>query len=787
MRSKKSAIKLRGSRRNFLKSAGAITAGLSFFRPLFSKVIYRDDLFENKILPEGVKAVWDISKAFHETTPTRERICINGLWRWQPGTQNADQPPLNGWGYFKVPGNWPGIGNYLQEESQTLYSHPTWENESPVDIDIAWYEREISIPDNWARRRIVLSLEYLNSSAVIFINGTRAGQILFPEGEVDLTPLCSAGNTYLLSIKVTALPLKDVVAIFSDSNSSRQGKGQVIRRGLCGDIFIKSQALNTSIGEVQIITSFRKKEITFKVALENLSGERQYKLHYAISSKGNTVKELTSDLFTGHDLEDSSYTFTASWLADKLWDIHTPGNMYDLTISLLGKDNKPLDIAFERQFGYREFWIEGRDFYLNGSRIFLSAVPLDNALVGAALANYQAAKDSMQRLMSFGINFVYTHNYGCEPGTHISYHEILRAADDVGMLISLSQPHFGQYDWTDPGADQNNAYAHHARFYTKVAGIHPSVIFYAMSHNACGYSDDMNPDMIDGLNRTDSSWSANNVKKALRAETIVAGLDSGRIIYHHSSGNLGSMHTSNFYPNWVPVQELSDWFEHWATDGVKPLFLCEFGAPFTWDWGLYRGWYKGKREFGSAAVPWEFCLAEWNSQFLGDESFKISELEKANLRWEAKRFKEGKTWYRWDYPYNFGSSLFNERIPILKEHLTEQWRAFRTWGMSANSPWDFNSYWQLQSDKKDKRKNLTVDWDDLQRPGFSADFTQRNNRMDLDVAFDQSDWIPTAARALMKNNMPLLAYIGGKASAFTSKDHNFLPGTMFSEATYCYK
>ena len=33
-----------------------------------------------------------------------------------------------------------------------------------------------------------------------------------------------------------------------------------------------------------------------------------------------------------------------------------------------------------------------------------------------------------------------------------------------------------------------------------------------------------------------------------------------------------------------------------------------------------------------------------------------------------------------------------------------------------------------------------------------------------------------AAEALVRNNVPLLAYIGGKPAAFTSKDHNFLPG-----------
>ncbi|MCF8226959.1 MAG: hypothetical protein K9J30_13870 [Bacteroidales bacterium] len=792
----KHKIKPYNSRRYFLKSAGTFLAGLSIFRPLLASsgtnsVGYkRKDkangpsvvpLEADELLPDGVRAVWDLSKAYREKTVSRERICINGLWQWQPGRGESEPVPASNWGYFKVPGSWPGITHYLQKESQTLFAHPAWKIESLRNTDVAWYQREISIPENWRNRQIVLSSEYLNSSAEIFIDGKRTGEILFPAGELDLTPICIAGNTHLLSMKVTALPLSDVVAIFSDSNASRQGRGQVARRGLCGDVFLISRPLNASVRDVQIITSVRKKKITFKVRLDNLKRGEQYKLRYSISDGEKKVREFTSSVFNTDDLKDNFLTYTASWLPEKLWDIHTPKNMYDCTVSLFKNDNTSLDTAYTIRFGFREFRIEGRDFFLNGSRIYLSAVPIDNALVGAALANYEAAKESMHRLMSFGINFVYTHNYGCEPGTHIGYDEILRAADDTGMLISFSQPHFGQYDWQAEDADRKNGYAHHAEFYTKVAGNHPSVVFYSMSHNACGYTDDMNPDRIDGLTRTASEWSNNNARKAVRAEAIVAALDSGRIIYHHSSGNLGSMHTSNFYPNWVPVQEMSDWFEHWATKGEKPLFTCEYAAPFTWDWGLYRGWYKGKREFGSAAVPWEFCMAEWNSQFLGDEAFRISELEKRNLRWESERFKEGAVWYRWDYPHSFGDKMFNERIPVLIKHLAGQWRAFRTWGISANSPWDYSSYWQLQEESTGKRKNLIVDWDNLQKPGFSADFTERNNRMDLDVAFDQSDWIPTAATALMENNMPLLAYIGGNSSSFTSKDHNFLPGTKFNK------
>jgi hypothetical protein len=156
----------------------------------------------------------------------------------------------------------------------------------------------------------------------------------------------------------------------------------------------------------------------------------------------------------------------------------------------------------------------------------------------------------MERLKSFGINFVYTHNYDCEPGAHLSFAEILRAADDTGMLVGLTQPHFSGYDWKAPDADAKNGYARHAAFYARVAQDHPSVIMYAMSHNATGYEEDMNPDLIDGIHDPRDQWSSRNAKLALRAEAIVHRLDPSRIVYHHASGNLGSMHAINFYPTW---------------------------------------------------------------------------------------------------------------------------------------------------------------------------------------------------------------------------------------------
>ena len=342
-------------------------------------------------LPSGVKAVWDLSKAYHETTPTRERICINGLWRWQPGETKSDQPPSGNWGYFKVPGNWPTSGGGRLKNSQRIYAHPSWKDKSLGGIATAWYQREISVPNNWTGRRIAMSVEYLNSKAEVYVDGKRAGEILFPSGELDLTSMCSPGSKHVLSINVTALPLRDVVAVFSDSNAPRQGKAAVARRGLCGDVYLLGEPSGARIGDVKVITSFRKGEITFNAALLNLDPGSQYSLRSVITDKGSKVAEFTSKPFKQDDLKNGRIAVIESWKPTKLWDVHTPQNMYDVAISLLQGGDRVLDTALPERFGFREFWIDGRDFYLNGTRIFLSLCPYDNANTGAAWANYEAA------------------------------------------------------------------------------------------------------------------------------------------------------------------------------------------------------------------------------------------------------------------------------------------------------------------------------------------------------------------------------------------------------------
>ncbi|MGO8789875.1 MAG: glycoside hydrolase family 2 TIM barrel-domain containing protein [Terriglobia bacterium] len=791
------------NRRSFLK--GSLSSA--------AYVVLHADLNAAQSTTSAYTVVWDMAKAYREATPTRERICVNGLWQWQPAGIATDVVPRDGWGYLRVPERWPGgnargpqfISPNASQDGLVFYPDAGWENQDLSGVTAAWQQREITIPQGWTGRRITLHVEYLNSYAVVYLDGTKVGEMRFPGGEVDLTAACRPGQKYLLSLLVVAMPLKAVMMSFGDSNAARQVAGQVQRKGICGDVYLSSTPAGTRITDVKVETSVRDWQITFDAALAALDGERSYVLRARILDGERQVREFTSHPFQANELANGRIRVTENWRPEKLWDTHTPQNQYHASLSLLDSRGKILDTALPVRFGFREFWIDGKYFYLNGTRIYLHAIPLNSAQGSATMASYEATRATLQRYKSFGINFVYTHNYGCEPGQHRTFQEVLTAADDEGVLLAFSQPHFGQYDWTAPDAETTNGYAQHAEFYVRVAQNHPAVVCYSTSHNACGYGEDMNPDMIDGILAPRDPREERNPARALRAEAIIRRLDSTRIVYHHA-GNLGSLQAINFYGNWIPIQEMSDWFEHWATAGAKPVFTCEYSVPFVWDFTMYRGWYKGHREFGSAVAPWEFSLAEWAAQSLGARSYQITEAEQEILRWEAEQFRQGRAWRRAEYPHNFlgvlmgafdgypragspgGETLAkiqsaeatNILYRVVAMNVTENYRAFRTWGNSAtSSTWDTENYWLRPPVGRGRVDlNLEVDWEHLQRPGPRPAYVHEDEAREL-LAFHPSDYKPTlVADALNRNYRPLLAYIGGKPTAFTTKDHNFLAGEI---------
>ena len=222
------------------------------------------------------------------------------------------------------------------------------------------------------------------------------------------------------------------------------------------------------------------------------------------------------------------------------------------------------------------------------------------------------------------------------------------------MLVAFSQPHFSHYDWKAAGRrSATTAMRAHAEFYVRAAQNHPSVVFYSMSHNACGGlrrrhgpGTDRRPARSDmtpwALQRVEAGAAGAGDRQAPRPEpdclSPFGRATSARCI------------TTQFLPQLRPdAGACATGSTHWSQAGVKPVFMCEFGTPFTWDWSMYRGWYKGEARFGSAGavgvLPCRMERAVPRRQRLSHHRYG-----ETNLRWENGQYQAGNVWHRWDYP-----------------------------------------------------------------------------------------------------------------------------------------
>src|ERR1044071_4745029 len=123
---------------------------------------------------------------------------------------------------------------------------------------------------------MTLEVEYLNSYAVVLVDGVKAGEVRFPGGGVDLTAVCRPGATHRVSLLVVTMPLKALMLSYTDSASAREVKGTVERRGLGGDVFLVSTPAGPKITDVRVDTSVRQGAMTIAVATGGLESNGQY-------------------------------------------------------------------------------------------------------------------------------------------------------------------------------------------------------------------------------------------------------------------------------------------------------------------------------------------------------------------------------------------------------------------------------------------------------------------------------------------------------------------------------
>lgn len=733
-------------------------------------------------LPVGTSDIWNLKKSWRQQTPSREKICLNGLWRFIPETSGSNKIPAagKGWGWFKVPGIWPAGASWDTGSPAQEFLLPD-QIEEKIDLqtlDQGWYQREITIPSSWAGKKILLDFEMVQTHSAIYIDGKKTGEILFPGGEVDITAAVLPGQKAILSILHTARPLEKAADVFMAPDRVFKTKTTLKMKGITGDVYLLARPEKDYITDTHVITSTRKHDITFDAGLASLEAGN-FQLTAEIFKDNNPVKTFNSKSFSQNNLRAGRFKFTAAWPDPLLWDTHTPGNLYTAKITLKKIDGAITDQQIPFQFGFREFWIDGRDFYLNGKRIHLRALFVNNICNYADKASFAGTFNTCTKIKEYGFNFLITSNYNFSPGVVSYMNGLFKATEKTGVLAAFSLPHGKDYNWQLDKPEQKDRYQKLCQWLIRQVQNNPSVIAYSMNHNATGYYGDQNPLKIDGIYSPETTpdaptYKLNVRKQAMLAAAIAKEIDPTRPVYHHQSGNLGDMHTVNCYLNWAPRQERSDWLRHWSEKGTKPVFFVEWGLPHISSWSSYRG-----PEFIWRCQAFQSI---WDSEFASaitnQDAYKMTKKKEKILEKETKLWATGKPFY-WggQLSYLLGNMEHNY-LDIQSWFAADNWRSFRMMGASAMLPWDQGGLWTRV--KPTKQQLNSERYKNLQQPGIVPDnFTQGGQYIDelQKGAFEPS----SLGKTFLRWNQTLIAFIGGNKSHDTEKSHNYIAGQTINK------
>ncbi|HIE52142.1 MAG TPA: hypothetical protein EYP85_10315, partial [Armatimonadetes bacterium] len=759
----------RGAKRLHLECAIFRTKGLVEFDDLSVKMVAPWPKVEDAKLPPEVVARWDLESAFWQETPTRGRLCLNGLWRFHPaGAAFETLPPTgSGWGWLKVPGSWvPGSG-------VRPFGPDIWEAErkyNPGQALLAWYHRQARVPASWRGRRIFLSADNVVREAVVFVNGQEAGRITWPEGRVEITDLVSPGEECELALRLSALPIAPSEWAKKSVEEKQQMAAGVRVRGLCGDVFLESEPPGARIASVLTMPSVRRHQLLLRITLRDLREGESYLLASEVERQGKIERRWPGRPFTTADLQDGFLSVALDWPNPQLWDLDQPV-LYHLRVRLLSDAGRLWDEFTPIRFGFREFWIEGRNLYLNGGIVHLRAFDFLHPASDGGLASEVACEWALRRFRDLGQNFIYLSTYDLDWGQIRYFDGVMEAADKLGFLMSVTMPHPRRIRTTYRDPQKRAYWERMARWVARKAANHPAVIMYAMSHNSLGHPGDQNPRYLDASFTEESqlpAWSRSNREPARWAESFLRRLDPTRPIYHHQCGNFGDWITLNCYLNWVPIQERMDWLRQYATAGRKPIFLVEFGMPHQASFQRHRGApFIWRNEVHAEPLNVEFAAI-----YFGDQAYYLTPENLANYETIARVYeRKGTKFFFWEvFGEYWGKRVEKDFLDVKAEYTRYTWPAFRTWGLPAVAPWDWSDFGR----GKEREIARPTDWEHLQRPGFQPDYVRVSDW------YQQPPGEPTdytcLGRTLKPLNQDLLAYIAGKPEFFTSRDHIFSPG-----------
>lgn len=350
---------------------------------------------------------------------------------------------------------------------------PFWPQPERKYTGVAWYQKDIMIPDSWRGRRAVVSFERAHWSSALWVNDKLIGlsDSLGTPHVYDLGIL--EPGFYTLSVRVDN---RYLVNVRKDAHSITDST-QTNWHGLVGGLRLKSTT-PVWIDEARVYPSIERKSARIEVTVGNITGRPGR----GTLSAGDRSVPVQWDASGGSAELDVSFGDEA-----KLWDEFGP-TLHPVTLTLTGDD---ADDARLFDVGLRR--IESRDaaFYVNGRKTFFRGTHEGCAfpLTGYPPTDVESWKKVFRVVKDYGLNHVRFHSW-CPPEAAFV------AADQMGIYLQPECSNWGQYSSRDDGMKE--FLYRETEAIVRAFGNHPSFVMLSSGNEPAGrWQEILTPWLID--------------------------------------------------------------------------------------------------------------------------------------------------------------------------------------------------------------------------------------------------------------------------------------------------
>nr|WP_321452737.1 sugar-binding domain-containing protein [uncultured Carboxylicivirga sp.] len=448
-----------------------------------------------------------------------EEIGIENRWFLNPFTETIQLPgALRDKGIGNEPDlhtNWtgsiydsswyfnPAMDKYRQAGNVKF---PFWLTPNKHYVGMAWYQKEIEIPNNWQGKDLCIYLERPHWQTTVWFDDIKIGSansLSVPHQFIIPAKDATTGKHRLTVLVDNAV--RDIDPGINSHSISDHTQGNW--NGIVGAMKVFPKA-DVRIKQVMITPDLKEHAITAEIILSSALPKGKLTFNVKGLNHSHQLPSFTKDC---EEAKETLFYSIPMGEDFKTWSEFSP-NIYELSVQL--SDTSGFVDSYYSSFGMREFTINDKHFEINGIPLFLRGTT--ECCVFPLTGYPPTGEKDWDRIFkichSFGLNHMRFHSY-CPPEA------AFKSADKVGFYLQVEGPSWAKYS-TSLGygkpIDQYlmnetkriiDAYGNHPSFCMMAYGNEPSGKYVPYLENWVDHFRQYDPQRVFSGASTGRSWA----------------------------------------------------------------------------------------------------------------------------------------------------------------------------------------------------------------------------------------------------------------------------------------